>query len=319
MQIPFRAPKDIHATPKVERDNSKSRKGQSLPWAFVLPALILLLIFLIIPFLLAIYFSFTNQRLTPDPLPTLFVGLNNYKRLIADDTLRRALFNNSLFGMIVVPVETGLALCLALLLHQKIRGVSVFRTIYFSPVVTPLAVISVVWAFLYNPGQGLINAFIETVSFGHLGPYTWLDDANLALPAIMALSIWQGVGIYMIIYLAGLQNLPELPYEAARVDGAGSWQRFWHITLPQLRNTTFFVMIATTVQAFKLYTQVEMMTQGGPNNSTVTVVWYMVNQSIRHLHVGYASAVSVIFFLIVLIRVVPILRYVVAAEKRSEA
>jgi multiple sugar transport system permease protein len=225
--------------------------------------------------------------------------------------------NNSFFGVIVVPVETGLALGLALLLNQKMRGIALFRTIYFSPVVTPLAVIAVVWSFLYNPGQGLINAFLKTISFGYLGPYSWLDDARLALPAIMLLSIWQGVGFYMIIYLAGLQNIPESLYEAARVDGAGRWHQLWYITLPQLRNTTFFVMIATTVQAFKLYTQVEIMTQGGPGNSTVTVVWYMVNQSIRHLNVGYASAVAVVFFLIVLIRVIPVLRYVVAAEKRE--
>ena len=314
MSLQLRARTNTKATPEGSRWN---RKEQYLSWAFVLPALALLLIFLIIPFVLAIYFSLTNQRLAPGPLPTSFVGLLNYTRLLADDTLRRALLNNSFFGIVVVPVETGLALFLALLLNQKIRGISVFRTIYFSPVVTPLAVIAVVWSFLYNPSQGLINAFLTTISFGYLGPYTWLDDAHLALPAIMFLSIWQGVGLYMIIYLAGLQNIPESLFEAARVDGAGRWQQLWHITLPQLRNTTFFVMIATTVQAFKLYTQVEVMTQGGPNNATTTVVWYMVNQSIRHLHVGYASAVAVVFFLIVLIRVIPILRYVVKAEKRE--
>ncbi len=295
----------------------RNRKEQYLALAFASPALTLLLIFLIIPFLLAIYFSLTNQRLTPEPLPTLFVGIRNYTRMLSDDTLRRALFNNSLFGMVVVPVETGLALVLALLLNRKLRGMAVFRTIYFSPVVTPLAVISVVWAFLYNPGQGVINAFLQTISFGHLGPYAWLENANLVLPAIMLLSIWQGVGLYMIIYLAGLQNIPQSLYEAARVDGAGNWQQFWHITLPQLRNTTFFVMIATTVQAFKLYTQVEVLTQGGPGNASITVVWYMVNQSIHQLHVGYASAIAVIFFLIVIIRVIPVLRYVVTAEKRE--
>ena len=314
MKLQLRAGTNAKTSLKVSHWNQKERY---LSWAFALPALTLLLIFLIIPFVLAIYFSLTNQRLTPGPLPTSFVGLLNYTRLVADDTLRRALLNNSLFGMIVVPVETGLALGLALLLNQKMRGIVVFRTIYFSPVVTPLAVIAVVWSFLYNPSQGLINAFLQTISFGHLGPYSWLNDANLALPAIMFLSIWQGVGLYMIIYLAGLQNIPESLFEAARVDGAGRWQQLWHITLPQLRNTTFFVMIATTVQAFKLYTQVEVMTQGGPNNATTTVVWYMVNQSIRHLHVGYASAVAVVFFLIVLIRVIPILRYVVKAEKRE--
>jgi multiple sugar transport system permease protein len=314
MHLPFRATTSTITSTKILR---WKRKETYLSWAFVLPALTLLSIFLIIPFLLAIYFSLTNQRLTPYPLPTFFVGLRNYTRMLTDDTLRQALFNNSLFGIVVVPVETGLALFLALLLNQKLRGMAVFRTIYFSPVVTPLAVISVVWAFLYNPGQGLVNAFLKTISFGHLGPYPWLDDAHLALPAIMLLSIWQGVGLYMIIYLAGLQNIPQSLYEAARVDGAGRWHQLRYITLPQLRNTTFFVMIATTVQAFKLYTQVEVMTQGGPGNSTVTVVWYMVNQSIHQLHVGYASAIAVVFFLIVLIRIIPILRYVVAAEKRE--
>jgi multiple sugar transport system permease protein len=134
----------------------------------------------------------------------------------------------------------------------------------------------------------------------------------------MLLSIWQGVGFQMIVYLVGLQAIPESIYEAARVDGAGLWRQFWHITLPQLRNTTIFVVIATTVQAFKLYTQVEVMTQGGPENATVTVVWYMVNQSIRHLRVGYASAIAVVFFLIVLIRVIPMLRYIKRAEGREE-
>ena len=293
------------------------RKEHTLSWAFAFPALILLLVFLIIPFVLAISFSLTNQRLAPDPLPTVFLGLRNYTRMLTDDTLRRALFNNTLFGIVVVPLETGLALFLALLLNQQLRGMAVFRTIYFSPVVTPLAVISVVWAFLYNPSQGLINAFLTAISFGHLGPYPWLDDAHLALPAIMFLSLWQGVGLYMIIYLAGLQNIPPSLYEAARVDGAGRWHQLWYITLPQLRNTTFFVMIATTVQAFKLYTQVEVMTQGGPGNATVTVVWYLVNQGIHHLQVGYASAIAVVFFLLVLIRIIPILRYVVATEKRE--
>jgi multiple sugar transport system permease protein len=314
MNLPLRA-----TTSSIPSSNKrrKNRKEQYLAWAFASPALILLSVFLVIPFFLAIYFSLTNQRLAPDPLPTAFLGLSNYTRMLTDYTLRQALFNNSFFGIVVVPVETGLALLLALLLNQKLRGMAVFRAFFFTPVVTPLAVISVVWAFLYNPGQGTINAFLHTISFGHLGPYPWLDNVNLALPAIMALSIWQGVGLYMIIYLAGLQNIPESFYEAAKVDGAGRWHQLWYITLPQLRNTTLFVMIATTVQAFKLYTQVEVMTQGGPGNATVTVVWDMVNQGIHQLHVGYASAIAVVFFLIVLIRIIPVLRYVVAAEKRE--
>jgi len=272
---------------------------------------------MIIPFFIAVYFSFTNERLVAGPLPMHFVGLSNYLQMLGDESLHRALLNNSLFGMIVVPIQTGLSLFLAILVNQKIRGVAVFRTIYFSPVVTPLAVVAVTWSFLYNPGQGVINDFIKAISFGHLGPYNWLNDVRLALPAIMLLSIWQGVGFQMVVYLAGLQAIPEYLFEAARVDGSGKWQQFWHITLPQLRNSTIFVLIATTIISFKLYTQVEVMTQGGPQNATATVVWYLVHESVSNVRVGYASAVGVVFFFIVLIRVIPVMRSVIMTQERE--
>lgn len=302
---------------RTARTSHWQRRDQFVGWAFSAPALFLLLIFLIVPFVMAICFSFTNQRLVSGPLPTQFVGWRNYLQLLQDSTLHRALFNNSLFGWVVVPAQAGLALFLALLINQKLRGVTIFRSIYFSPAVTPLVVVSVVWAFLYNPGQGLINTFIKTVSFGYLGPYTWLDDSKLALPALMLLTIWQGVGFQMIVYLAGLQAIPESLYEAARVDGAGLWQQFWYISFPQLSNTTLFVVIATTVQSFKLYTQVEVMTQGGPANATITVVWYMVHQSIRDLRVGYASAIAVIIFFLVIMRIVLVLRSVLLTEVKE--
>ena len=314
MSIPIRTTTSTIATPKKP---SWHRKEYYTAWVYTAPALILLLIFLIIPFFIAIYFSFTNERLVSGSLPTYFVGLGNFKQMLEDGSLHRALLNNSLFGLIVVPVQTSLALFLAILINRKFRGVAVFRTIYFSPVVAPMVVVAVIWSFLYNPGQGLINEFIKAISFGHLGPYDWLSNPGLALPAIMLLSIWQGVGFQMVVYLAGLQGIPESFYEAARVDGAGRWQQFRHITFPLLRNTTIFVLIATTVITFKLYTQVEVMTQGGPENATATVVWYMVHESIHNVRVGYASAVAVVFFLIVLMRVIPVLRSVVVTEERE--
>jgi multiple sugar transport system permease protein len=175
-------------------------------------------------------------------------------------------------------------------------------------------VIAVVWTFLYNPDNGLINEFIKTISFGHLGPYQWLNDPHLALSAIMIMSIWQGVGFQMIIYLAGLQGIPETLYEVAQIDGAGRWQQFISITVPQLRNTSIFVIIATTILAFKLFSQVQIMTQGGPENATVTTVYYIVNQGFSNLRVGYASAIAVIFFLIVL--VIALLQLVLIPEER---
>jgi multiple sugar transport system permease protein len=314
MSIPMRTTTSTIATPKKPGWHYKEHYTA---WAFAAPALILLLIFLVIPFFIATYFSLTNARLVSGPLHTNFVELGNYIQMLGDDSLHQALLNNSVFGMVMVPVQTGLALLLAILVNQKMRGMAVFRTIYFSPIVTPLVVVAVVWSFLYNPGQGLINEFIKTISFGHLGPYNWLSNPALALSAIILLSIWQGVGFQMIVYLAGLQGIPESLYEAARVDGAGRWYQFWHITLPQLRNTIIFVLIATTILSFKLYTQVEVMTQGGPENATATVVWYIVHQSIHNVRVGYASAVAVVFFLILLIRVIPILRSVIMTEERE--
>ncbi len=284
-------------------------------WLFSMPALLLLLLFLVVPFFMAVYLSLTNQRLLPGPLPVAFIGFRNYVRLLQDDTFLRALLNNFVFVLVVVPVQTGLALLMALLVHQKLPGVKLFRTIYFSPVVTPMVVVAIVWSFLYNPGQGLINAFLHTISFGYLGPYQWLDSPVLALPAIIILSVWQGAGFQMVIYLAGLQGISETLYEAAHIDGASAWQRFLYITLPQLRNITIFVVVSTTILAFKLYTQVAVLTQGGPEDATMTTVFYLVNQGYSLLQVGYASAISVIFFLIIL--VFSILQRFVVREERE--
>jgi multiple sugar transport system permease protein len=273
----------------------------ALAWLFSAPALFLLLVFLVIPFIMAIGLSFTDQRLIPNPnLPTQFVGLRNYLRLLEDDAFLRGLLNNFYFVAVVVPLQTSLALFLAVLINQKLPGMNLFRTVYFTPVVTTMVVVAIIWTFLYNPGQGLINAFVQAVSLGNLGPYRWLQNTNLVFPAIMLLSIWQGAGFQMVIYLAGLQEIPDSLYEAAEVDGANVWEQFRYVTLPQLRNTTIFVVISTTILAFKLFTQVEVMTKGGPQNASMTTVVHMVHQGWGNLKVGYASAISIVFFLIVL-------------------
>lgn len=272
-----------------------------MAWLFSAPAILLLVIFLIVPFLMAIGLSFTDQRLIPNPnLPTRFIGFRNFVRLVADEAFLRGLLNNFYFVAVVVPVQTSLALLLAILVNQKLKGMNVFRTIYFSPVVTTMVVVAIIWTFLYNPGEGLINEFIQTITFGALGPYDWLQNTRLVFPAIMLLSIWQGVGFQMVIYLAGLQEIPDSLYEAANVDGANRLQQFLNVTLPQLRNTTIFVVLATTILAFKLFTQVEVMTKGGPQNASMTTIVHAVHQGWGQLKVGYASAISIVFFLIVL-------------------
>ena len=280
---------------------SRRRKESIMAWVFSAPAILLLLVFLIVPFLMAIGLSFTDQRLIPNlNIPTRFVGFRNFVRLTADEAFLRGLLNNFYFVAVVVPVQTSMALLLAILVNQKLKRMNLFRTIYFSPVVTTMVVVAIIWTFLYNPGEGLINEFIQTITFGVLGPYDWLQSTRLVFPAIMLLSIWQGVGFQMVIYLAGLQEIPDSLYEAADVDGANRLQQFLHVTLPQLRNTTIFVVLATTILAFKLFTQVEVMTRGGPQNASMTTIVHAVHQGWGQLKVGYAAAISIVFFLIVL-------------------
>ena len=297
---------------------SRRRTEAMMAWIFSAPALALLLIFLFVPFLMAIGFSFSDQRLIPNPnLPTQFVGLRNFSRIFADETFYQAVFNNFLFVIIVVPIQTVLALILAIFINQKLKAVNLFRTIYFSPVVVTMVVVSVIWTFLYNPGEGLINKFVETITFGLLGPYDWLNNSKLAFFSIMLLSIWQGVGFQMVIYLAGLQDIPNYLYEAAQIDGANKLQQFFYVTFPQLRNTTIFVVLATTILAFRLFTQVWVMQgpSGHPQGTTMTMIVYAVNQGFKQGKIGYASAITVIFFIIVL--VVSMLQRIFLREERA--
>lgn len=229
------------------------------------------------------------------------IGGTHYAILAKDPLFWTALRNNLVFTSIVVPLNTSLALLLAILVNQKLAGMNVFRSIYFMPAVTPVAVIAVIWLFLYNPEVGLINEMIETLSFGAIGPYEWLQDPALAMPAIALMSVWRVVGINMLIFLAGLQNIPEELYEASSIDGASGLQQFRLITLPLLRNTTIFVVLTLSVASFRLFDQVQIMTpDGGPGDSTATLVWYAVRKAWDESQVGYASAISILFTLVIL-------------------
>jgi multiple sugar transport system permease protein len=324
------------------------------------PAFLGITVFLLIPFVFGIYFSFTNRRLL-SPEPTQWVGLRNYDRLLAlstltleperDDTtgaiLRdadgniqyprsrsitrnnpkyegftelkvfdlnqkryillakdpifyRSLFNTITFAVMVLPLQLGLALGMALLVNQKIPGVNIFRTIYFSPVVTSMVVVSIIWTYLYNKDVGLMNNMLDSVTFGLWKPLNWLGDSGTAMIAIVIMSAWQGMGLQMVIFLAGLQGIPENLYEAAGIDGANSWQKFRNVTLPSLRNTFVFIIIATTIAAFALFVQVNVMTQGGPNDATTTVMYHVYTKGFREQNIGYGSAISVVYFVFIL-------------------
>lgn len=310
---------EMKQTGKPLRKKNKDR-DEWLAWLFSAPALLLLLTFLVVPFVMAIGLSFTDQRLIPNPrLPTSFVGLRNYQRLMADGTFWMAVRNCFLFVGVVVPVQTVLALALAMLVNLHLKGVTVFRTIYFSPVVVTMVVVSVIWTFLYDPGDGFVNKLTGWLSFGRIGPQDWLNDPSLAFFCIMVLSVWQGVGFQMVIFLAGLQSIPEELYKAAEVDGARPFQKFWYVTLPQLRNAAVFVILSTTILAFKLFVQVWVMQgpAGHPRESTMTLMVYTVSTGFRMGKIGYASAITVLFFLIVLVFSL-LQRYFLREERTTE-
>jgi multiple sugar transport system permease protein len=292
---------------------------QLTPWFFAAPGLILLFVFLILPFALAFIFSFTDQRLIGnDELGTSFVGLRNYSRLFEDDSFWAALRNNFFFVGVVAPAQSLAALGLALLVNQKLAGTRFFRTIYFMPVATTMAVVAVVWSLLYSPDAGVINRLVGLLSFGAVAPQDWLRDPVLVLPAVMVLSIWQGVGFQMLVFLAGLQSIPGDLYEAAKLDGATPWKQFRYITLPMLKNTTIFVLVTTTIYAFQLFTQVQIIQASGasaPVDSFRTMVMLMVHEGFGNGKIGYASGISVVFFVIVL--AVSLLQRVVLREERA--
>ena len=246
----------------------------------------------------------TIQQATNDLPPYQELGIFHfgdslYAILVRDPIFWQSLINTFLFVLLVVPFQIGAALGLALLVKNPIGGRTAFRTFFFAPVVTSMVVVSIVWAFLYNENSGLINQILGVFAGGVVA-INWLGSEALALPAIALMSAWQGAGFQMIIILAGLQSIDEQLYEAARLDGATEWQQFRHVTLPGLRNTLTFVVVTTTIAAFALFVQVDVMTQGGPNDATTTLIYHAVQSGFREQDVAYGASVAVVYFLIVL-------------------
>lgn len=227
-------------------------------------------------------------------------GDNRVVVLARDIVFIRALLNTILFVVIVAPVQGGLALVLALMINQRLPGINIFRTIYFMPVVVSIVVVSLLWRFIYDGNNGLLNSLLGFLSFGAFQPVDWLGNASTALPAIIAMSIWQAVGFHMVIWLSGLQTISPTLYEAASIEGATKWQAFRFVTWPGLRNTAVLVLIVITMQAFSLFAQIDVMTKGGPLDSTQTVVFQAVDRGYEKQDIGTGSAISVILFFLVL-------------------
>jgi len=272
------------------------RREQAAAWWFVLPALAVLLVFVFYPMIQAFVISFQNYSLIGSSRS--FVGLDNYKNLLRDTQFLGSLKHSFHFAIVVIPVQSAIALSLALLIQKQARLTGLFRTAYFIPVVVSTAVAATVFKLIYNKEFGILNNALKAL---HLPTTNFLSNPDTAMYGIILLGIWKGAGFFMIIFLAGLNNIPQDLYEASRVDGANRVQQFFRITLPLLNRTTAFVVIITTIDAIKLSGLVFVLTNGGPNGSTETVVYYIWKTSFQQMQMGYGTAAAFILFAIVLV------------------
>jgi multiple sugar transport system permease protein len=268
-------------------------------YAMLAPALLTAGAFRYLPMLLSAYWSFTDYNGIAAPH---WVGLGNYRELLASADFRHALRNTVEFTLLSMTIGPGLGLASALLLNQRIRFRGFFRTAYFLPVITSLVVVATTWKIMLND-RGIVN---DVLRFVGLPGHAWLADPSTALPSMVAASVWQGFGFETVVFLAALQSIPSELYDAASVDGAGAWARFRYVTLPGLRPTVLFVFVIGIIGAFQVFDQAFVMTQGGPLDSTKTIVYYLVDR-FQALELGKASAVA--YLLLVILAAVSLLQF----------
>ncbi|WP_298470745.1 sugar ABC transporter permease [uncultured Psychrobacillus sp.] len=263
-------------------------------WGFLSLPLLLLLLFTFIPTIAAFVLSFTNYNVFR---PMEFVGLTNYIDAFMDATFRKAMFNTVYYWLLVTPALVILPIFVAILVNQKLRGVKIFRLIFYFPTLVSVVVTAILFTWMFAE-QGVINYLFSIVGIDPIG---WLTNTFTAMPALAIVTIWQGFGYYMLFYLAALQGVPNDLYEAAELDGASSWKKHLHITIPMIKPMIFFVAVISTMGAFKEFTLMLTMTNGGPLSSTTTAVFLVFKEAFTNLEMGYASAISFILFVFILI------------------
>lgn len=282
--------------PAHSRGNRKqARRNTLIGWTFILPNFLGFLAFTLIPVTAAFALSFMEWTSFTAPR---WVGLENFQRMFQSDTFWVALRNTVVYALGHVPLTMALALVLALLLNRKLKGIGFFRVAIFFPYITSLVAVAVVWNMLFSPDNGPINQFLNVIGIAETPG--WTSSSDWAMPAVIITSVWRDMGYYMILYLAGLQAIPTELYEAAEVDGATPWQRFWNVTIPSLRPTTFFVVVMLTVSSFKVFDLIVVMTNGGPGRATTVLSQLIYQEGIGEGKFGYSSAISLVLFVIVL-------------------
>lgn len=274
---------------------SNLRKRESIEgYLFVAPLLVGLIVFTAGPMLASLAISFCKYDIFSAPK---FIGLGNYRELFRDPLFWQSLKVTAIYSFVSVPLGLTLGLAVAILMNQKIRGIAIFRTIYYLPAVVSGVAVALLWIWIFDPSYGLGNVVLR--AFG-LPPIAWLSDTRTALPSLILMSLW-GVGGGMVIYLAGLQSVPQHLYEAASLDGANVVQKFRHVTIPMLTPVIFYNLIMGIIGSFQVFTQAFVMTNGGPVNSTLFYVLYLFRQAFNYFHMGYASAMAWVLFVIILV------------------
>lgn len=266
---------------------------------FLAPAIVLLTVFFFAPVIAGFALSLTDFDLYTlgDPQNVRIVGIRNYQELLSSSIFWTAFANTMYFALVGGPLTVAVSLAAALLVNARLtRFKSLFRTMYFAPVVTTLVAVSIVFKYIYHPRFGMLNRFLDTIG---LPQPDWLGNPKLAMLAIILLAVWKGFGYTMIIFIAGLQQIPEELYEAARLDGAGAWKQFRHVTLPMLAPTFLFVGVVVAIGQLQIFAEPYVMTRGGPLNKTVTIVMLMYDQGFKFWEMGYAAAVAFVLFLVI--------------------
>lgn len=265
-------------------------------WGFVAPFLLVFILFLLWPIILGFRMSFYNWSLGRGALE--FLGLDNYARLFADPAFWSSLWHTIFFTIYTTPILVILGFLLALLINRAIPAQWLFRTIFFAPFVLPVSVISLIWNWLYQPGFGLING---TLAFFGGKDINWLSDPNVAMTAVVILTVWWTVGFNFVLYLAGMQQIPSELYEAAAIDGAGYWSRVRYIMIPQLSRITSLIVILQVIASLRVFDQIYLLLTGGPNYSTRPIIEYVYDAGFTSFRIGYASAMSYVFFVVILL------------------
>ena len=260
---------------------------------FILPAVLGTLIFIVIPVIFSFSLSFVDWDLLS---PMKFVGLSNFKDVLTDSTFVQVLINTFVFAIASSVFAVIIPLVLACILNTKIRGSNFYKTAYFLPFITPMIVIAIVWQWVFDPNIGLLNQILHT----HI---KWLYDVRFAMPALITASVWKLIGYNMIIFLSGLSTINQEVLEAAKIDGANSWQVFKNVTVPLLSPTIFFVIVITSISSFQVFDLIYVMTQGGPDNSTMVLVYSIYKYAFEYFDVGKASAIAYILFAIIFVLV----------------